>query len=128
MYGDGQSSSTGESSATPSGSFSRINSSITQTPIVLGNGTDGGIILDPTTNNEGLESPIIELDENYKKRDRENLNLNGSFTWNIIKNLSFRTEVGMDVYRNTLDYFVVRPLMSQRTIPYMPKQKSSALR
>lgn len=105
VYGDGQSSSTGESSATPSGSFSRINSSITQTPIVLGNGTDGGIILDPTTNNEGLESPIIELDENYKKRDRENLNLNGSFTWNIIKNLSFRTEVGMDVYRNTLDYF-----------------------
>ena len=63
------------------------------------------IVLDENDVDSGLENPIVALNDNYKERIRQNFNMNGAFTWNIVKNLSFRTDVGLDIYENDLKYF-----------------------
>lgn len=103
VFGDGQSDATGDSNSTPSGSFGRIRHSIIQTPLTL-DGT-GDIVLDDNNIDSGLEDPVTALNDNYKERTRQIFNMNGSFTWKIIKNLTFRTDVGLDIYDNKLKYF-----------------------
>lgn len=103
VFGDGQSDATGDSNSTPSGSFGRIRHSVIQTPLTL-DGT-GDIVLDDNNIDSGLEDPITALNDNYKERTRQTFNMNGSFTWKMIKNLTFRTDVGLDIYDNKLKYF-----------------------
>ena len=103
VFGDGQSDATGDSNSTPSGSFGRIRHSIIQTPLTL-DGT-GDIILDDNSVDSGLEDPITALNDNYKKRIRQTFNMNGAFTWNVFKNFSLRSDVGLDIYDNSLRYF-----------------------
>ncbi|WP_448789007.1 SusC/RagA family TonB-linked outer membrane protein [Bacteroides graminisolvens] len=103
VFGDGQSDATGDSNSTPSGSFGRIRHSIIQTPLTLDG--SGDIVLDDNNIDSGLEDPVTALNDNYKERTRQIFNMNGSFTWKIIKNLTFRTDVGLDIYDNKLKYF-----------------------
>lgn len=104
VFGDGQGDTSGDQNSLPSGSFGRIRHSIVQSPLVL-NLSEGNFILDENDINDGLEDPITALNDNYKKRIRDNFNMNGAFTWNILPELTFRTDVGLDVYNNDFKYF-----------------------
>lgn len=104
VYGDGQSDTSGDLNSVPSGSFGRIRHSIIQTPLTL-DAENTDIVLDENDIDSGLEDPILALNDNYKLRVRQNFNMNGAFTWNIIKNLRFRSDVGLDIYNNSLKYF-----------------------
>lgn len=104
VLGDGQSDSAGDLSSVPASSFGRIRHSVIQTPLTL-DAENSDIVLDENDVDSGLENPIVALNDNYKERIRQNFNMNGAFTWNIVKNLSFRTDVGLDIYENDLKYF-----------------------
>ncbi|MCL1943781.1 MAG: TonB-dependent receptor [Candidatus Azobacteroides sp.] len=42
-----------------------------------------------------LFDPIVLIDQDYKKQNREEVNVNAAVTWDIIKNLSFKSEYGL---------------------------------
>lgn len=65
----------------------------------------GSLLFDESNIDDGLEDPITALNDNYKKRVRENFNMNGAFTWKILPELTFRTDVGLDIYNNDFRYF-----------------------
>ena len=46
-------------------------------------------------------NPITSVYDTDRKQSRQNFNMNGSFTWEIIKNLKFKSEFGLDWYYNT---------------------------
>lgn len=48
-----------------------------------------------------LTNPITSVYDTDRKQSRQNFNMNGSFTWEIIKNLKFKSEFGLDWYYNT---------------------------
>lgn len=48
-----------------------------------------------------LTNPITSVYDTDRKQNRQNFNMNGSFTWEIIKNLKFKSELGLDWYYNT---------------------------
>ena len=48
-----------------------------------------------------LTQPLTAVRDTDKKQNRQNFNMNGSFTWEIIKNLKFKSEFGLDWYYNT---------------------------
>lgn len=48
-----------------------------------------------------MANPITSVYDTDRKQNRQNFNMNGSFTWEIIKNLKFKTEFGLDWYYNT---------------------------
>lgn len=52
-----------------------------------------------------LFSPITSLKDNDRYQRRRNYNINGSIAWNIMNNLTFKTEGGFDDYRNNDDRF-----------------------
>ncbi len=47
-----------------------------------------------------LTQPLTAVRDADKKQNRQNFNMNGSFTWEIIKNLKFKSEFGLDWYYN----------------------------
>ena len=50
--------------------------------------------------------PLVSITDNDQRRKRTQLNLSGALTWEIIKNLKFKTEFGYDTYNvNTDRYF-----------------------
>lgn len=50
-----------------------------------------------------LVNPFVAVADNQRKQLRKNFNVLGSFSWDIIDNLKFKTDLGMDNYNN-LDY------------------------
>ena len=44
-------------------------------------------------------SPLTSIKDNDKRQERVQLNMGGAFTWEIYKNLKFKSEVGYDYYR-----------------------------
>ncbi|MCH3992312.1 MAG: TonB-dependent receptor [Prevotella sp.] len=104
VYGDGQGDTSGDQNSAPSSSFGRIRHSIVSMPFVVDLTTLGSDVTEADVD-DGLEDPITALNDNYKKRIREELNMNGAWTWNILSELIFRTDVGLDIYNNDLDYF-----------------------
>ncbi len=101
VNGDGQSDATGDQNSVPSGSFGRIRHAVMQSPLT----GSGSLLFDESNIDDGLEDPITALNDNYKKRVRENFNMNGAFTWKILPELTFRTDVGLDIYNNDFRYF-----------------------
>lgn len=104
VFGDGQSDATGKSNQAPAGTSGRLADAVTHTPMVLtGEGTYkwSQSELDDDIDN-GVE---VTLNDNYKERRRQNINMNGAFNWEIIKNLKFRSDIGLDIYDNQLKYF-----------------------
>lgn len=51
-------------------------------------------------------SPLASLRDNDQRKYRTQLNMAGAFTWELIDNLKFKTEVGYDVYRNDLKKYM----------------------
>ena len=61
--------------------------------------------LDPSAGTEdddlgNLYNPIISQADNDREQDRKNLNMAGSFGWEIFKNFKVKTEFGYDDYNN----------------------------
>jgi TonB-dependent starch-binding outer membrane protein SusC len=52
-----------------------------------------------------LYHPVIAISDNDRFQRRQSYNMNGSLTWEVINNLRFRTDIGMEDYRNTNDRF-----------------------
>ncbi len=50
-----------------------------------------------------LVNPFVAVDDNQRKQLRKNYNVLGSFGWEIIDNLQFKMDLGLD-NRNDLDY------------------------
>lgn len=100
--GDGLTGNTGGADEVPSNSFGRIKHSVIQTPLDV-NINDEDI--DPDELGSGLTSPLVSLKDNYKERERSNLNMNASLSWEAVSNLILKTEIGLDEYRNQLKTF-----------------------
>lgn len=75
----------------------RLKYSVIYTPIPLSN-------LDPDAGTDddlgNLYHPLTSISDNDRKQKRKNLNLAGSFGWEVYKNLKLKTEFGYDDYRN----------------------------
>lgn len=52
---------------------------------------------DPDLN---LISPLLSISDNDRQQSRQTYDYNGSFTWEIIKDLKFKTDVGLQQYYN----------------------------
>lgn len=63
--------------------------------------------LTTTNTDEALSSylvnPFVAVDDNQRRKLAENFNMLGSFSWEIIDNLKFKTDLGLNK-RNDLDY------------------------
>jgi TonB-dependent starch-binding outer membrane protein SusC len=83
-----------------SSSDARLRHSVGYSPIPIPGLTE-------TDTDEALSSylvnPFVAVDDNQRRQLRTNFNMLGSFSWKIIDNLQFRSEVGLD-NRNDLDY------------------------
>ncbi len=79
---------------------SRLKHSIRYSPIPL-------VSFDPTNTEEtffsDLVNPFVAVDDNQRRQSRKNLNLSGSFEWEVIDNLKFQTSLTLN-NRNDLDY------------------------
>jgi TonB-linked SusC/RagA family outer membrane protein len=76
----------------------RLKYAVIYTPIPLEN-------LDPDAGSDddalgNLYNPLTAISDNDRVQKRQTLNMSGSFQWEIIKKLKFKTEVGYDDYRN----------------------------
>ena len=73
----------------------RLKYAVIYTPIPLAN-------LDPSAGTDddlgNLYNPITSAYDNDRKKQRKNLNLAGSFGWEVYKNLKLKTEFGYDDY------------------------------
>jgi TonB-dependent starch-binding outer membrane protein SusC len=52
-----------------------------------------------------LIRPITAVNDNNKTRDKKRWNANAAFTWQILKDLRFKTELGLDDYRRNDNRF-----------------------
>lgn len=60
---------------------------------------------DDDTTNSSFYDPLTALRDNDEKRTRNQLNLAGALTWEIIDDLKFRAEIGYDTYKYDRDRF-----------------------
>ena len=74
---------------------SRLKHSVTYTPIPI-----NGLTTDATDEEIAsyLVNPIVATADNDRFQERKNLNLAGSFAWEIAPDLKLKTEVGLDNY------------------------------
>lgn len=54
---------------------------------------------DDDTTNSSFYNPVTSLKDNDQKRTRISFNMSGAFTWELYKNLKFKTEFGYDTYK-----------------------------
>jgi TonB-dependent starch-binding outer membrane protein SusC len=80
---------------------SRLKYAMIYPPFPVSGLTDEGET-DPDFN---LYHPIVALYDNDRFQKRLTYNLNASLSWDIFDNLRFKTDIGMDDYRNTNDRF-----------------------
>mgnify|MGYP000032398916 CR=1 FL=1 len=78
-----------------SSSDSRLKHSVTYSPIPL-----SGLTTDDTDEEIAsyLVNPIIATADNDRTQHKKNFNMAGSFSWEIINNLKFKTDFGLDNY------------------------------
>ncbi|MDR0866183.1 MAG: TonB-dependent receptor [Candidatus Symbiothrix sp.] len=81
---------------------SRLKHAVAYTPIPVPNLGSDDDEFDPAS---WLKNPITALKEDDRYQKRNNLNLNGGASWEIIDNLKLRTEVGLDQYNNRSNRF-----------------------
>ncbi|WP_339920523.1 TonB-dependent receptor [uncultured Flavobacterium sp.] len=74
-----------------------------------------------------LVNPFVSVADNDRKQTRKNYNLLGSFSWEILKNLKLKSDVGLDNY-NYKDYrFYGRSTYYVSNIPAAENQGSPAI-
>ena len=76
----------------------RLKYSVIYTPIPLANLDESAGSADDDLGN--LYHPVTAIYDNDRLKERKQLNMNGSFGWEIFKNFKVKTEFGYDDYRN----------------------------
>lgn len=76
----------------------RLKFAVIYTPIPISNLTSAAGSDDDDLGN--LYHPLDAISDNAQKKTRQNLNMSGSLTWEVVKNLKLRAELGLDSYRN----------------------------
>lgn len=81
---------------------SRLKYAVANPPIPI-----AGLIADDTNAEASsyLISPLVSTADNDRQQARKNFNMAGSFSWNIIKDLQFKSEVGLEYYDNSDNRF-----------------------
>ena len=80
-----------------------------------------------------LTNPLVSVADNARQQSRQTFNYNGSFTWEFIDNLKFKTEFGLDHYYNKdKRFYGVTTPASMETISLLPyslpkKEKPSVI-
>ena len=70
--------------------------------------------------------PLTSISDNDQKRKRTQLNLSGAFTWEVIKNLKFKTEFGYDTYNDNTDRFYGTTTYYVKNVPAQENQGKPA--
>ncbi len=76
----------------------RLKYSVIYTPIPLSNLDESAGSSDDDLGN--LYHPLTAISDNDRLKERKQLNMNGSFGWEIFENFKVKTEFGYDDYRN----------------------------
>ena len=76
----------------------RLKYSVIYTPIPLANLDESAGSADDDLGN--LYHPVTAISDNDRLKERKQLNMNGSFGWEIFENFRVKTEFGYDDYRN----------------------------
>lgn len=71
--------------------------------------------------------PLTSISDNDQKRKRTQLNLSGAFTWEIIKNLKFKSELGYDTYNVNTDRFFGTTTYYVKNVPASDIQGKPAI-
>jgi TonB-linked SusC/RagA family outer membrane protein len=87
-----------------------------------------GLTTTTDTNDEfNLYNPLIAISDNDQFVRRKTFNISGGLTYDIIKNLRFRSEVGIDNYRNDQDRFYGTTTYYVRNVPAAENQNLPAI-
>ena len=60
---------------------------------------------DDTEFSSNMTNPMDNVRDNDRQQLRKRFNMSGSFTWDIVEGLQFRTEEGLDYYTTNDDRF-----------------------
>ena len=71
--------------------------------------------------------PLTSISDNDQQRKRTQLNMSGAFTWEIIKNLKFKTEFGYDTYNVNTDRFYGTTTYYIKNVPASENQGKPAI-
>ncbi len=74
-----------------------------------------------------LIEPLVSVSDNDRAQLRTNFNLSGGITWEIIDNLRFRTEIGLDNYHYNNDRFYGSSTYYVRNVPAAQYQGDPAV-
>ena len=83
-------------------SDSRLKHTVMYTPIPLKG--IGNILVDEDADSD-LINPIRAMDDSYRERNRANWNVNGAVGYELFKNLTLKSEVGLDDYNQVDNRF-----------------------
>ena len=103
----------------------RLRYSIQYTPYhVPGLSTDTD---DDDTTNSSFYNPVTSLKDNDQKRTRITFNMSGAFTWELYKNLKFKTEFGYDTYKVDTKRFYGPTTYYVKNVPASANQGKPAI-
>jgi ribosomal protein S17E len=74
-----------------------------------------------------LINPFVITADNDRFQERRNFNMAGSFAWNVMENLQFKTEFGLDNLRNNDDRFYGRTTYYAKNAPSGENQDKPAV-
>ncbi len=74
-----------------------------------------------------LYNPLVSIADNDQYVSRKQYNISGSITYDILKDLKFRSDIGYDAYRNDQDRFYGRTTYYVRNVPASVNQNLPAL-
>ena len=103
---------------------SRLKYSITYTPIPI-----DGLTSDDTDEEiaGSVINPIVGTYDNNREKTKTNLNMAGSFAWEVYKNLKFKTEIGLDTYRTNDNRFYGLTTYYIKNVPTSENQNHPAV-
>lgn len=103
---------------------SRLKNAVLYTPFYV----PGLTVEDPDATEDGsLINPYTTVSDNDRKQERRNYNIQGSLGYKIIKNLSFKTDIGIDYYRYKDARFYGRSTYYVDNIPLAENQGMPAM-
>lgn len=82
---------------------------------------------DDDTTNSSFYNPVTSLKDNDQKRTRITYNMSGAFTWELYKNLKFKTEFGYDTYKVDTKRFYGPTTYYVKNVPASANQGKPAI-
>lgn len=82
---------------------------------------------DDDTTNSSFYNPVTSLKDNDLKRTRITFNMSGAFTWELYKNLKFKTEFGYDTYKVDTKRFYGPTTYYVKNVPASANQGKPAI-